>query len=138
MNKTLTALMTKIQWQLSNIQQQLQNVNQQILDLDSQLDETQQRITSASVAPRMIVPEREIAGMHFIMGQQQIQDDLNANKSELLAQQAQLNTKQLRLETELKMLEKHQNNQLELQRKQALLTEQNNMDEWIVQRRTSA
>lgn len=138
MNKTLTALMTKIQWQLTGIQQQMQQVNQQITDLDSQLDETQLRITSASVAPRVIVPEREIAGMHFIMGQQQIQDELSASKSELLAQQAQLTTKKLRLETELKMLEKHQNNQLEQQRKQALLTEQNNMDEWIVQRRTIA
>lgn len=138
MNKTLTALMTKIQWQLAGIQQQLQSLEQQISTLDSQLNAAEQKIAGASRTPQVIIPEREIAGLHFIMGQQQIQDDLKANKSELLAQQTTLNSKKLRLDTELNMLEKHQNNQLEQQRKQALLTEQNNMDEWIVQRRTSA
>ena len=81
------------------------------------------------------MPEREISRLHFMIRQQQQQDELNTNKTALLSQQLTLNSRQLRLNTELKMLEKHQENQLKNTQQQRIVKQQNDSDEWVLQRR---
>lgn len=138
MNKTLSALMTKLQWQLNELNQQLLVIEQELKHLEQQVQENQQTILNASKTPAYILPEREIAGLHFIMAQQQQQDELKASRTDFLTQQSTFTAKKIRLEMELKMLEKHQENQLKAAYQQALLTEQNNTDEWVLQRRNPA
>jgi len=138
MNKTLRALMTKLQWQLSELSQQLVPLEQQLATLEQQLDENQQKVIKACVIPAFILPEREIARLHFMIHQQQQQDELNTTKTALLSQQATINSQKIRLNIELKMLEKHQEGQLKNKRRQMILTQQNENDEWILQRQETA
>lgn len=138
MNKTLCALMTKLQWQLTELDQQLQILEQQRDVMKEQLRENQNSITRASAIPACILPEKEIARLHFMIGESQKQDELITIQAELLSQKNQVISRQIRLNTELKMLEKHQNNQLVQKQRQAVLLEQNNSDEWVLQQRELA
>lgn len=138
MNKTLSALMTKLEWQLTELEQQLQTLEQQLDVLKEQLDENQNNITRASAVPAFILPEKEIARLNFMIGESQKQDKLNTVQAELLAQKNHVTSRKIRLNTELKMLEKHQNNQLANKQLQAVLIEQNNTDEWVLQQRELA
>lgn len=138
MNKTLQALMTKLQWQLRALDEQLQTLEQQLEALELQCQENQQKITNACAIPAFILPEREIARLNFMICQSQHQDELNTRKTELLSQKAMLTTKKIRLNTELKMLEKHQENKLKSKQQQTALAEQNKADEWVLQRREPA
>ena len=81
MNKTLRALMTKLQWQLGELSQQLLPIEQQLAALEHQLFEHQQKITKAYAIPAFILPEREIARLHFMICQQQRQDELKTIKT---------------------------------------------------------
>ena len=137
MNKTLHALMTKLQWQLSSLHQQLLTLEQQIATLDKQLNEHQQKMLNACAIPAFILPEREIARLHFMLHQQQLQDGLTTHKNALLSQFATLNSRHTRLNTELRMLEKHQENQLKNQQQKLVLKQQLLIDEWVLQRRGS-
>ena len=135
MNKTLQALMKKLHWQLSELRLQLQAVDQQLAQINQQRDDNQQKIVKACAIPAFIMPEREISRLHFMIRQQQQQVELNTNKTALLSQQLTLNSRQLRINTELKMLEKHQENQLKNTQQQRIVKQQNDSDEWVLQRR---
>lgn len=54
-----------------------------------------------------------------------------------MADRAVLETQEIKLNTALKMLEKHQDRQMKKKRIAMMLTQQVNSDEWIVQRRES-
>ncbi len=138
MNKALCALMTKLKWQLNEVQQQMLTLEIQLKQIEERLQENQHNIFNASLPSSFILPEREIAGLHYIMNQQQQQDELKVCKAELLAEQDKLKIRKIRLDTELKMLEKYQDNQLKASQQQALVIQQNTTDEWIVQRRSPA
>jgi deoxyribodipyrimidine photolyase-like uncharacterized protein len=137
MNKTLIALMTKLKWQINEVEKQLQTIEHEINSFDLQLHDIQQKIINASKTSKYILPEREIAGLHFIISQQTLQEELKQKLTEHNFQHKTMNSKKIRLETELKMLEKHQNNQLKMEEKSALLIEQNTIDEWIIQRKNN-
>lgn len=135
MNKTLDALMTKLNWQLSELGQNLLSIEQQLATLEQQCAEIQQNLVKACAISAFIIPEREIARLHYQMHQQIQHDELNNRKSALLAQQATLNAQKIRLNTELKMLEKYQENQLKNTQRQMMLMQQNFSDEWVLQHR---
>ena len=69
------------------------------------------------------------------MNQEQARLDLMAKIDALDQQQAALVSKKVELDTALKRLEKHQSRSQEKKRIAMVLTQQNNSDEWIVQRR---
>lgn len=135
MNKGLTALMTKLTWQCNGIDQELQTLSRQLAAIEQQIQEITARVAKASVSPSVIIPEREIAGLHFIMAQQQQLDQLHSNRTELLSQQDSLLKKKIRLNTELKMLEKYLENQQKDLDKKELTQRQHQADEWVLQRR---
>lgn len=138
MNKTLQALMTKLQWQLTDLDKQLQALDLQLEHLETMLDDNQQKIDKACATPALIVPEKEIARLNFIIAESQKQDSLTLSKTELQSQKSRLTTRKIRLNTELKMLEKHQSNQQTNERLKGIVTEQNNMDEWVLQQKEPA
>lgn len=138
MNKTLSALMTKLKWQLADMDKQLQLINKQLDELEQRLNENQQKIDKACEIPAFILPEKEIARLNFMIGESQRQEELNTGKTELLSQKNNLTSRKIRLNTELKMLERHQANQLVAKRFQAILIEQKNTDEWVLQQRDLA
>ena len=135
MNKTLSALMTKLQWQLAELSQQLRLIDQQIADVDNQCSDNLKKITDASSIPAFILPEREIARLQFMIRQQQHQDELNKQKANLLSQLEAIIHRQKRLNTELKMLELHQENQLKTTENLLRIKEQNQLDEWVLQQK---
>ncbi len=134
MNKTLNALMIKLKWQLTEVQQQLAVKLKEINEVDAQLHAIVQRMLKASSTPSVILPEKEIASLHFIMAQQQQHDEHRSNKVALMSEQEKLQTKKIRLDTELRMLEKYQERQLKIRIQQDVSREQYQTDEWIVQR----
>ena len=135
MNKTLYALMTKLQWQLSEITQQLIPIEQQLDTLEQQLIENKKKVEEAFAIPAFILPERDISRLHFMMSQQQKHDRLNTEKHVFMSRKATLNARQTRLNIELKMLEKYQHNQSKTKQQHLLLKQQNLSDEWVLQRR---
>ena len=132
MNKTLQALMTKLKWQLTDLDKQLQGLDQQLDHLEQLLNDNQQKIDSACEIPAFILPEKEIARLNFIIGESQRQDSLNTSKMELQSQKNNLTTRKIRLNIELKMLEKHQVNQQTKERLKEIVSEQKNADEWVL------
>ena len=58
-----------------------------------------------------------------------------ADRDALDMRQATLTERKIEVDTVLKMLERHQSRQLEKKRMAMMLTQQNNSDEWIAQRR---
>jgi hypothetical protein len=138
MNKTLYALMTKLQWQLSELTQQLTPIEQQLEMLEQQLIENKKKVDEALAIPAFILPECEISRLHFIMSQQQKHDRLNVEKTAFMAQKNTINAKKTRLNIELKMLEKYQLNQSKEKQQHMLLIQQNLSDEWALQRREQA
>lgn len=138
MNKTLRALLTQLECQRNALNQQLLAIEQQLLNLEQKCQESQQKISNSCTIPAIILPEQEMARLHFILREQQYQDDWSGQKTALHAQKAVLKSRQIRLNTELKLLEHYQDQQLKQTQRQALLTQQNKSDEWVVQRRDIA
>ena len=130
----MNALFTKLQWQLQEVCQTLLDLEKEMSVLDKEITDNQQKIFNSCIIPAFILPEQEIARVHFMTLQNKNQEQLHTRKTMLLAEQTTLQREQIRLNTELKMLEKHQNGKLKIQQQQALQTQQNNSDEWILQR----
>jgi len=138
MNKTLTALASKLSWQLTDLNQAADQLAGQLQSVLDKLATLQQHIEKASQLPAHIQPEQEILRLNFLVRCQADQANLMLQKRELLAQKAQLKTKQLRINTELIMLEKYQEKQQKHGQQKTLLAEQKEADEWIVQRKELA
>lgn len=73
-----------------------------------------------------------------MLNQQQQQDDCTVQKKTLISQQELLKARHIRLKTELKMIEKHQNAQLKEKQQQDLRSQQSTSDEWFIQHREQA
>ncbi|HBI22113.1 MAG TPA: hypothetical protein DDY37_05965 [Legionella sp.] len=135
MSRIVKALLTQREWQKCELTQQLFICEQQRLDLELTIQENQQNITNSCTMPALIRPELEMARMHYWISQEQTRAALVADKEDLDVRQAALKTRKIELNTALKMLAKHQGRQLEKKRIAMMLTQQNNSDEWIAQRR---
>lgn len=135
MNKTLNALMTKLTWQLQELDLQMQEINQQQTALALQLTEKEEQIAKACDTSALIFPEKEIARLNFIIQCQQQMDQVKSQKKELNDYLAQLQVRQLRLKTELKMLEKYQTQKQSERKKQDQQQQQSASDEWAILRR---
>ncbi len=131
----MKALFTRLKWQQAELSQKLLAIEQQLENMAQKMDAIHQEIASSSSVPALIRPEIEMARVNFITQQQQHQDELTIRKTTLLSEHAQLELQQTRLNIELKRLEKHQEARQKNQQRQSLLTQQNNLDEWTLQRR---
>lgn len=134
MSRIANALLIQRERQKHALAQQLQVLEQQISALDQSIQKRQQNILSSCTIPAFIRPEIEMARMHYWMNQEQARMGLVADKDELKTQQVALEKQKIEVKTALKILEKHQGRQIEKQQRAMMLTQQNNSDEWIVQR----
>ncbi|MBA2655981.1 MAG: hypothetical protein H0U70_03250 [Tatlockia sp.] len=135
MNNTLTALLTKLFWQKQQLNQSLDELAQELGSLQNKLSNFQEKIAKACEIYTLISPEKEISRLNFIIHCQQDNEKLELAKKELEARQAQLLARRIRLDTELKMLEKYQLNQSNHEQKLVLDDEQKSQDEWALLRR---
>jgi len=134
MNKTLRALMTKIQWQRNELFQQQQALETQGQQIEELLSASQTRTEQACAQPARLLPEQEMARLNFMMNEQQEQARLYSQQQEIQAGQHSLTEKIRRLDTELNMLERYQEKQKEQARHSRVLAEQQRADEWTLLR----
>lgn len=135
MSRTLNALFTKLTWQLNQLSQPLRSIEKQRDELEQQIDLNQQKIFTSNTIPASIMPEKEIARSHFMVKLEHDQHQLRLNKSTLQSEHDELTQQQKRLNTELKRLEKHQEDLLKKQQQAFWLKEQNRSDEWVLQQK---
>ncbi len=131
MNNTLRALASKLSWQINALEQRLNTIQQQLTALEQQIEAHHQTISEASVISEHIRPEQEMARLHFLLCEQTKIDQLNAVHITLQTEKNELITKQLRLRTELKQLERYEARKQIHQQQQMILNEQKNTDEWV-------
>jgi chromosome segregation ATPase len=135
MNKTLTALQTKLSWQRNDLNLLLAKIDEELTALQEKLAQRQEQIHKAAATPAIINPEHEIARLNFMVRCQQEHENLTLEKKELKARQSQLKVRHLRKTCELKKLEKYQLNKEKDEKEKALLIEQKEIDEWVLLRR---
>lgn len=136
MNRTLTALMIKLSEQLNNTQDQLDKIKEQIQSLQQELQITQEKVQAACTLSGSIQPEQEIARLNFIIQNQQQIDVLVLQKKTLEAHYLQNQERQVRLNSELKMLQHYQEKQQKSTEQKIALSQQQAIDEWVLQKRS--
>lgn len=134
MSKTIRALMTKIQWQISGEQQRLEQLVTEQKALQLQLNDSRARTEQACAQPARLLPEQEMARLNFMMNQQQQQARLQSQIEERQAHHRQITEKIRRLNMELHLLETYQEKQCAKARQSRLNAEQNRADEWCLLR----
>ncbi len=135
MNKILNALKAKLNSQLSALSLSRQKIDEELLSLQEKKRLKEEQIRKASATPAIIIPEQEIARLNFIVRSHQDYEHLAIEVKEKESHLDTLKERYLRLNIELKMLEKHFENQLKKETEKALSLEQKNLDEWILLRR---
>lgn len=134
MNKSLFALMTKLNWQLNALNLQLHEVQDQLQRVRQEMAARDEQIQQAGVNSLTINPDFEINRLNFITQQQEQKEKLNMTLKQHQDTEQAVQEKMQRIKTELKMLEKYlEREQAELQEQQKK-AENNVLDEWIIQR----
>ncbi|MGQ3891452.1 hypothetical protein [Legionella sp. CNM-4043-24] len=134
MSKTIRALMTKIQWQISGEQQRLEQLVTEKKALQLQLNDSRARTEQACAQPARLLPEQEMARLNFMMNQQPQQARLQSQIEERQVHHRQITEKIRRLNMELHLLETYQEKQSAKARQSRLNAEQNRADEWCLLR----
>lgn len=137
MNKSLNALMTKLNWQLNELNLHLHEAQNQIKQLTQQIQAIDEHIDKARMNSLVINPELEISRLNFVTQQQEQKDDLFTALKNHQEVEKKLNDKIQRLKIELKMLEKYMEREAASQKEQQEKTQANAMDEWVIQKRES-
>ncbi|MDR3501308.1 MAG: flagellar FliJ family protein [Legionella sp.] len=134
MNQSLSALMTKLNWQLNELNLQLLETQNQLQKVRQEREALDEQIQQAGVNSLTINPDFEISRLNFITQQHEKKEALNMTLKQHQDTEQNVQEKMQRIKTELKMLEKY------LEREQAELKEQqkkaenNALDEWVIQR----
>ncbi len=134
MNKSLSALMTKLNWQLNELNLQLHETQNQLQKVRQEMEALDEQIQQAGVNSLIINPDFEINRLNFITQQHEKKEELNMTLKQHQDTEKNVQEKMQRIKTELKMLEKYlEREQAELQEQQKK-AENNALDEWVVQR----
>lgn len=138
MSAPLKALQESLEWQVQELTLQCQEVEKQSSALRSSMTELEKKLKEQPALSGTINPELEIIRLHFITREQQKKQALSEQLFEEEHKEKQLKARLLRLNTELKLLEKyltkkHKQTQQELQQEQ-----QHQNDEWYLQHRKTA
>jgi hypothetical protein len=108
MNKTLSALINKLSWQLEAINQLFEVHIRDLAMVEEKRKLLQGQIQKASKIARLIHPEQEISRLNFIVHCQQEHENLDLKKKEFEYRLSQLQTQKMRFYTEIKLLENYQ------------------------------
>lgn len=138
MSKALNALSSQLSWQLNDLNHHLLAIEQDLEALEQDYQTSQNKIIKASEIPLAILPEQEMARLHYMLHEQQQQDALNARKTALNSEYATLQAKQLRLKTELKRLQHYQERQENIMKQEIQLRQYQQADEWSLLHREQA
>ncbi|MFJ1268016.1 hypothetical protein ACD661_05565 [Legionella lytica] len=134
MNKSLSALMTKLNWQLNALNLQLHEIQDQLQQVRQEMEALDEQIQQAGVTSLIINPDFEINRLNFITQQQEQKEELNMTLKQHQDTEHAVQEKMQRIKTELRMLEKYlEREQAELQEQQKK-AENNALDEWVIQR----
>ncbi len=133
MNQTLQALSSKLSYQLNELNQAIRLITEKITRLEMQFQLGQQIILDANQAlTTHLIPEQEMARLHYILSAQQHQDNLHTQQHTLLAERDLLEKKRQRLHIECKQFERYmQAQQNKIQQFKAKI-QQHQADEWAL------
>lgn len=135
MNQSLTALHTKLNWQINELSLHLHATEKESVTVRHQIEELEQQINQTCISPLIINPELEINKLNFLTQQQEKKDELTMILKNHQAVETKLKDKLQRVNTELKMLERYiERERLDHQRQQKKIQE-NALDEWAIQKR---
>lgn len=134
MNNTLAALGTQYRWKINALYQAMQSIDTQCAELENNLCQSQAKLQLTQPKPQTILPEQEIARMHWVTNEQQQQAALTRSKQALIEQQTTLEAEHLQLNIALKRLEKYQDKQAITAQQQAAFYHQKSADEWALRR----
>lgn len=136
MNQSLTALHTKLTWQINELSLHLHATEKESVTVKHQIEELEQQINQICISPLIINPELEINKLNFLTRQQEKKDELTMILKNHQAVETKLKDKLQRVNTELKILERYiERERLDHQRQQKKIQE-NALDEWAIQKRT--
>lgn len=133
MTDALNALSRKLTGQRQILRQKLQSIEQLIANYDQKIQDNQQKILNPCTMSASIQPEQEMARLRFMLNQQTKQESLTSEKKALEQERVLFNARDLRLNRELKMIEKVQQSHLLARQQTAQRTAQHRVDEWALQ-----
>ncbi|MCL9682636.1 hypothetical protein [Legionella maioricensis] len=135
MNQSLTALMTKLNWQRTELNTHLQSVENESGKVKLQLEELEQKLNQSCVTPFLINPELEINRLNFIAQLNEQKETLGLILKKHQALEIKLKDKLHRTKTELKMLERYLEREQHNQQGQQKKIHEHSLDEWVIQKR---
>ena len=135
MNKTLIALMTKLNWQHHDLLMQLQEIAHHTKLLRDEIQELEYSIQQSGTSSLQINPDIEINRLNFFTQQHLKKEELRLLLQDKQSSEQTLTDKLQRIKTELRMLEKYQEREQLSLKNQQIKQQQNNLDEWVVQKR---
>lgn len=134
MNKPLTALTTKLTWQLNILYEQFQVVQNQIHELEQQLQSLETQIKNAYPVSIIINPELEMNRLNFIVQQGEKKVELTDRLKNKQYEENILKEKIQRIKTELKILENYIEREELSKKKQEKKKQDDLIDEWVIQK----
>lgn len=135
MNQSLTALHTKLNWQISELSMHLQVAEKESVAVMQQIEALEQQINQTCISPLIINPELEINKLNFLTQQQERKDELVMILKNHRVVEAKLKEKLQRVNTELKMLERYMEREHLAQQEQQQKIQEKALDEWAIQKR---
>ncbi len=133
MNQSLSALMTRLNWQKNELTSHLEAAEQESILVSQQIKELEQEIEKACIVPAVINPELEINKLSFLAQQQNKKDELTmiwGNHQILITK---LKEKLKRIKIEQKMLEQYRDREHQTNQEQLLKTQEQALEEWVLQ-----
>lgn len=133
MNQSLSALMTRLNWQKNELTSHLEAAEQESILVSQQIKELEQKIEKACIVPAVINPELEINKLSFLAQQQNKKDELTmiwGNHQILITK---LKEKLQRIKIEQKMLEQYRDREHQTNQEQLLKTQEQALEEWVLQ-----
>lgn len=135
MSTSLSALMTKLNWQLHTQDLQMHALQKTHRELNRQIQDIDTCIKQTDVHSLKINPDIEINRLNFTTQQQGKKRELITTLKNNEELQHALNEKIRHAKTELKRLEKYLHRHKRSEQEQLQKTENNAMDEWVIQQR---
>lgn len=135
MNKSLKALMSKLNWQLNELNLHLHAAQSQVHALSAQIQTIEQQLNQARPKSLLINPELEMSRLNFVTQEANKKEELSAELKNHQDRENNLKERIQRVKTELKMLEKYLEREASSDHEQQKKAQDNALDEWVIQRR---
>jgi len=129
----IKALFTRLSWQLEELQQQITTIQTQLAQYQEHIKNLEKTLENNGTRDTHIHPEKEMSRLSFTLKTQGECDQIMGQYREESMELSRLLDKQIRLKTELRLLEKFQTTQQEKSRVDTIEQENRALDEWALQ-----